>query len=370
MKLVIKMTKKLYEENPYQTTFDAQVLSCTKKDDKYDILLDQTLFFPCEGGQTCDQGTLNDVDVIDVQILDDTIHHYTNKPLSGIVQGRIDWKHRYNNMQNHTGEHILSGIIHKYYHVENVGFHLGHHEITTDYASTFTPSQIQDIEEKVNQVILENKKVKAYYLKDYSHIQYRAKLDLEKPRLVEIEDVDLCACCAPHVQSTAEVGVFKILKTMKIKKGTRFFFLCGHLAYQDYVLKHDQTTQISNLLSAPTNKLSSATNRLLEENQQLKLQISHLHKQIIDTIPLQVKENQIVLTDTMDRETQLYYFNTLLKYSKNYVLLVSKQEKEYRFMTNSKEIFEVLKEKHQVRGGGKNDFFQGSLDTVNEQLFD
>lgn len=363
------MTKKLYEENPYQTTFEAQVLSCTKIDDKYDILLNQTLFFPCEGGQTCDQGTLNDVNVLDVQIKNNIVHHYTNEPLHGIVHGKIDWKHRYNNMQNHTGEHILSGIIHKQYHVENVGFHLGYHEITTDYASIFTPSQIKGIEEKVNQVILENKKVKAYYLNDYSHIHYRAKLDLKKPRLVEIEDVDLCACCAPHVHSTAEVGIFKILKTMKIKKGTRFYFLCGHLAYQDYVLKHNQTTEISNLLSSSTNKLSSATTRLLEENQQLKLQISNLHKQIIDSIPLKLKDNQIVLTDILDRDTQLYYFNTLLKYSKNSVLLVSKQEKDYRFMTNSKEIFQTLKENHQVRGGGKNDFFQGTIDTVNEQLF-
>lgn len=364
------MTKKLYEEKPYQTTFKAQVLSCTKIDDTYDILLDQTLFFPKEGGQTCDQGTLNDIPVIDVQIQNDIIHHYTNQPLDGIVYGKIDWAHRYSNMQNHTGEHILSGIIHKYYHVENVGFHLGHHEITADYAGTFTPSQIQDIEEKVNQVILENKKVKAYYLKEYSHIQYRAKLDLEKPRLVEIEDVDLCACCAPHVQSTAEVGVFKILKTMKIKKGTRFYFLCGHLAYQDYVLKHDQATKISGLLSSSIDKIASSTNRLLQENQQLKLQISNLHKQIIDTKVLQEKENQIVLTDTMDRNTQLYYFNKLLKYTKKNVLLVSRQETNYRFMTNSNEIFETLKEKHQVQGGGKNNFFQGTIDTVNEQLFD
>lgn len=364
------MTKKLYEANPYQTTFKAKVLSCTKIDDTYDILLDQTLFFPCEGGQTCDQGSLNDIPVIDVQIQNDTIHHYTNQPLDGVVYGKIDWFHRYNNMQNHTGEHILSGIIHTYYHVENVGFHLGYHEITTDYAATFTPSQIQNIEEKVNQVILDNKKVKAYYLKEYSHIQYRAKLDLEKPRLVEIEGVDLCACCAPHVHNTSEVGLFKIIKTTKIKKGTRFYFLCGHLAYQDYVLKHDQTTEISNLLSSPIDKISLSTNRLLQENQQLKLQILQMHKQIIDSKVLKPKENQIILTEPMDRNTQLYYFNKLLKYSKKYVLLVSKQEKNYRFMTNSKEIFETLKEKHKVQGGGKNHFFQGTIDTVNEQLFD
>lgn len=215
------MTLKLYEQEPYQTTFHAHVVSCVKKDELYDIILDQTLFFPEEGGQTCDKGTLNGIEVVDVQIINDEIHHYTHSALNGDVQGSIDWTHRYTNMQHHTGEHILSGLIHKEFHVDNVGFHLGYNEITADYAMDLNNNQIKRIEALVNSVIFSNKPVKSYYLDDYSNIEYRAKLNLDKPRLVEIEDVDLCACCAPHVKSTIEVGLFKIIKSMKIKKGTR-----------------------------------------------------------------------------------------------------------------------------------------------------
>ena len=222
----------------------------------------------------------------------------------------------------------------------------------------------------MNSVIFSNKPVKTYYLEDYSNIEYRAKLDLAKPRLVEIENVDLCACCAPHVKSTIEVGLFKIIKSIKIKKGTRLFFLCGKLAYEDYVLKHDQSIQISNQLSSNIEALSFNVQRVLDENYALKQRIKQLNKEMIDHLIIEHKENQIILCDELDRDTQLYYYNKLVSFSDNYVLLVSKQKDNYRFMTNSKDIFLQLKERHPVRGGGKNDFFQGTLDTVNEQLFD
>lgn len=360
---------KLYEQEPYQTLFDATLISCTKQENRYDIVLDQTLFFPEEGGQTCDQGTLNNIEVIDVQIIDGILHHYTKKPLQNPVHGQIDWNHRYMNMQNHTGEHILSGILHRYYHVDNVGFHLGYNEITADYPLELTQSQLQDIEQKVNQVIFENHTVKTYYLEDYTNVHYRAKLNIAKPRLVEIEGVDLCACCAPHVKSTAEVGLFKIIKTMKIKKGTRIYFLCGQKAYQDYALKHEQTNQISTLLSASNNTLSNHVQRLLDENHALKNTITNLHKQIIDTKTIPFQNNQIVLCEDMERETQLYYFNKLLRYAKQHVLLVSKQESNYRFMTNSKEIFEALKKHHLVKGGGNKNFYQGTIDQIDESFF-
>jgi len=154
------MTLKLYEQEPYQTTFHAHVISCIKKNELYDIILDQTLFFPEEGGQTCDKGTLNGIDVVDVQIINDEIHHYTHSALNGDVQGIIDWTHRYTNMQHHTGEHILSGLIHKEFHVDNVGFHLGYNEITADYAMDLNNDQIKRIEALVNSVIFSNKPVK------------------------------------------------------------------------------------------------------------------------------------------------------------------------------------------------------------------
>lgn len=360
---------KLYEQNAYQTQFDATLLSCTKKEDIYDVVLDQTLFFPEEGGQSCDQGTLNNIEVIDVQIVDDIIHHYTKQPLQNPVHGIIDWNHRYSNMQNHTGEHILAGIIHNAFHIENVGFHLGKTEITADYPILFNSFQIQELEQKVNQIIQENHVVKTYYLDDYTNIDYRSKLEIEKPRLVEIEGVDLCACCAPHVKSTSEVGLFKILKTVKNKKGMRIYFVCGERAYEDYCLKQVQTDILQNQLSSSIDKLSIHVQRILDENTKLKQTIRKLDQEIIDQKHIEDKENQYVLCDEMDRETQLYYYNKLLIHAKKNVFLISKQEQNYRFMTNSKKLFEALKKCHPIKGGGKNNFYQGTIQDFDESFF-
>lgn len=348
------MTTKLYELDAYQVEFDANILSQVKKDDYYDIVLDQTSFFPQEGGQTCDKGTLNGIEIFDVQIKKGIIHHYTKEELLSPVHGILDWNHRYSNMQNHTGEHILSGIIHSYYHLENIGFHLGTSEITSDYNGILSDTQIQEIEQNINRVIQENHVVKTYYLKDYSNIEYRTKLDIDKPRLVEIEGIDLCACCAPHVQRTSEVGLFKIIKSMKIKNGTRLYFLCGNLAYQDYVLKHYEVKVISNLLSSNPYEVGNFVKKLISENHRLKNEITTLNKLRIDEKNIPYKENHIVFENGLDRETQLYYFNRLLEKAKRDVLLIS----DNRFMTNNLETLTS----YTYRGGGKNGFYQGTLE--------
>ena len=349
------MSIKLYEQNAYLKEFDAHIISQTKKDDLYDIILDQTALFPEEGGQTCDKGFLNDIEVIDVQIIDDKIHHYLKQEIKNPVHGRIDWTHRYSNMQNHTGEHILSGVIHHEYHLNNVGFHLGNTEITADYDGNLDNHQITYIEKTVNQIIQENHLVKTYYLDDYSNVDYRAKLDLDKPRLVEIEGIDLCACCAPHVHNTNEVGLFKIIKSMKIKKGTRLFILCGKRAIDDYILKHNEVNTISNQLSSKPYEISKNVQRILDENYKMSIEIKNLHKQLIDHKQIEFKSNHIVFEDGLDRDTQLHYFNRLLEKTKNTVLLISGN----RFMTNNIEILSPFK----YRGGGKNNFYQGTLET-------
>ena len=195
------MTIKLYDKDAYQTIFEAQVITCTKRENDYDIVLDQTLFFPEEGGQTCDHGTLNDVEVIDIQIINQEIHHYTNAPLSGSVKGKIDFNYRYNNMQNHSGEHVLSGLVKSMFGFDNSGFHLSDHEITTDYNGFLNGQQLQILEAKANEVILNNKVIHCFYPEDADLYDYRSKKEInEAIRLVEIEGVDCCACCAPQVK--------------------------------------------------------------------------------------------------------------------------------------------------------------------------
>ena len=330
------MTIKLYDKDAYQTFFEAQVITCTKRENDYDIVLDQTLFFPEEGGQTCDHGTLNDVEVIDVQIINQEIHHYTNAPLSGSVKGKIDFNYSYN--------------------------------ITTDYNGFLNEQQLQILEAKANEVILNNKVIHCFYPEDADLYDYRSKKEInEAIRLVEIEGVDCCACCAPHVRSTSEIGMIKILKAMKHKNGIRLYFVCGHRAFVDYQAKHIQAINISQKLSLPPDDLVKGIDQLLNENNQLKQELSNLKKQIIDqqvqSLPQQ--DHYLIFTNDLDRSLQQYYLNQLFPLCSNYVAIFVGKDDNYRFMiasnNDSRELLNKLKGHFEIKGGGKANMVQGQI---------
>ncbi len=369
------MTIKLYDLDAYQTTFEATVLSCTKREKDYDVILDQTLFFPEEGGQTCDQGTLNDVRVHDVQIIDQEIHHYVNDPLKGKIIGKIDFKHRYTNMQNHSGEHVLSGLVKEMFGFDNSGFHLSLNEITTDYSCFLNTKQLEKLEKRANEVILENHPIHCFYPEDTSLYDYRSKKEInEALRLVEIEGVDCCACCAPHVRSTSEIGLIKILKAIKHKQGVRIWFICGYRAYQDYHQKHLQAMHISQKLSLPSDDLTHGIDRLINENNDLKQEISKLKKQSIDLQiqSLSVQDFHLVFVEELDRSLQLYYCNQLLDLAHHFSAVFVGKGNNYRFYITSHEdarlLLEKLKEHFEVKGGGKKDMVQGQIQGSKEDV--
>ena len=369
------MTIKLYDLDAYQTTFEATVLSCTKREKDYDVILDQTLFFPEEGGQTCDQGTLNDVRVHDVQIIDQEIHHYVNDPLKGKIIGKIDFKHRYTNMQNHSGEHVLSGLVKEMFGFDNIGFHLSPNEITTDYSGFLNTKQLEKLEKRANEVILENHPIHCFYPEDTSLYDYRSKKEInEALRLVEIEGIDCCACCAPHVRSTSEIGLIKILKAIKHKQGVRIWFICGYRAYQDYHQKHLQAMHISQKLSLPSDDLTHGIDRLINENNDLKQEISKLKKQSIDLQiqSLSVQDFHLVFVEELDRSLQLYYCNQLLDLARHFSAVFVGKENNYRFYITSHEdarlLLEKLKEHFEVKGGGKKDMVQGQIQGSKEDV--
>ena len=369
------MTIKLYDLDAYQTTFEATVLSCTKREKDYDVILDQTLFFPEEGGQTCDQGTLNDVKVHDVQIIDQEIHHYVNDPLKGKIIGKIDFKHRYTNMQNHSGEHILSGLVKEMFGFDYSGFHLSLNEITTDYSGFLNTKQLEKLEKRANEVILENHPIHCFYPEDTSLYNYRSKKEInEALRLVEIEGIDCCACCAPHVRSTSEIGLIKILKAIKHKQGVRIWFICGYRAYQDYHQKHLQAMHISQKLSLPSDDLTHGIDRLINENNDLKQEISKLKKQSIDLQiqSLSVQDFHLVFVEELDRSLQLYYCNQLLDLAHRFSAVFVGKENNYRFYITSHEdarlLLENLKEHFEVKGGGKKDMVQGQIQGSKEDV--
>lgn len=371
------MTIKLYDTYPYESEFQATVLSCQQHSQGFDIVLDQTLFFPEEGGQNCDQGTINGIKVKDVQIIDGIIHHYLDEAIKGKVTGKIDFGYRYSMMQNHSGEHILSGLVHQHYGYNNVGFHLGDHEITTDYDGFLDDDQLKDLEQKANDIIFQNKKIQCFYPQNVDNFNYRCKKKIsEDIRLVEIEDVDLCACCAPHVKSTIEVGLLKIIKAIRYKKGIRIYFLCGKRAVKDYMIKHENSEHISQCLSAPIYRIDEYVDRLLLENQQLKQQLTALKRQMIDQLcqGLSMQEYQIVFTENLDRSLQQYYVNLLLKQSQKMAGVFVKEQQGYRFMmassADARIYLQELTQHFEIKGGGKQDMVQGRIFATKDEIED
>ncbi|MBQ7398137.1 MAG: hypothetical protein IJW09_04850 [Clostridia bacterium] len=244
-------TQKLYEIDSELYEFDARVLACEPMEQGgYAVELDRTAFFPEGGGQYADRGTLNGATVRDVQIKDDRIWHYTDEvfAVDSTVHGVLDAEERFVRMQNHSGEHILSGIAHAKWGLENVGFHLGEREMTMDFDGELTEEQLCELERCANRAVWNNTAIYAEYpdAKTLAELPYRSKLELvDNVRIVTIEGVDACACCAPHVKHTGEIGIIKIVSAIHHKGGMRLWVLCGSWALEDYTSKHEDILTIT-----------------------------------------------------------------------------------------------------------------------------
>ena len=227
------MTQKLYYIDAYTKEFDAELISVTAAEGGFDVVLDRTAFFPEEGGQSADTGSIGGARVLDVYEQQGIIHHLTDvSPEGKQVHCVLDFDSRFEKMQCHTAEHILCGIIHRIFGLDNVGFHLGADEVTFDVDGVLDRSQLDKVEEIANNVVFSNLSVRTYFpsSEELSSMEYRSKLDLtEGVRLVEVEGTDTCACCAPHVSRTGEIGLIKILDFMKHRGGTRIWMVAGSI---------------------------------------------------------------------------------------------------------------------------------------------
>jgi len=279
------MTIKLYEQDAYLQTFTATVLSCEQTKKGFAVVLDQTTFFPEGGGQPADLGTLAQAAVTDVQIQDGVITHTVEVPLAvgDTVKGDLDWNTRFARMQNHTGEHLVSGLIHALYGYDNVGFHLNDSLVTLDVSGTLTESDIHAVEIAANRAVYENRAIFATYptAEEIGSIEYRSKLDLtEGVRLITIDGYDVCACCAPHVRQTGEVGLVKLLDAIPYKGGTRISMLCGLPAFLDYRMLHESNRAMMRLLSAPREQVASFVQRDHDTVTALRAEIKALSEEL------------------------------------------------------------------------------------------
>ena len=270
------MTIKLYDQDSHCRAFSARVLTCQAAGEgRWQVTLDQTAFFPEGGGQPADQGTLGGAAVLDVQEVGDAIVHTTDAPLSpgDTVQGELDWALRFGRMQCHSGEHVISGLAHSLFGCTNVGFHMGEDAVILDFDKELSPAQLREIEDRANAIITENRPVTAVYPDPdtLAGLDYRSKLDLtENVRIVTIEGCDVCACCAPHVKHTGEIGLVKLLDAMRHRGGIRIWMAAGKLALRDYQVKQENIAAISAALSVQQPQAAQGVQRILGEMEGLK----------------------------------------------------------------------------------------------------
>lgn len=271
-------TEKLYYSDPYQTRFSAKVLDCVQLKKSYGVILDKTCFYPEGGGQPGDRGVLNEIPVTDTHERDGQVLHYTAEPMAigTEVAGEIDWARRFDLMQQHSGEHMVSGVIHRIYGYDNVGFHLGADMVTIDFSGELTEQQLRQVEQEVNEMIWENRAVKCWYPDEETlhTLPYRSKKALTGAvRICEIPGADICACCGTHVKYTGEIGLVKLLSVEKFHGGVRVEMLSGKRAYKYLTAVADQNRLVSQTLSAKVLETARAVNATVAELETRKQQI-------------------------------------------------------------------------------------------------
>lgn len=411
------MTDKLYLKDAYCISFDATIVSVepcgaydvNKMAQKFCVVLDRTAFFPEGGGQPSDVGTIGGVEVVDVQISDGIIKHYVTGVLTDDIKAsskvtcKLCFKTRYERMQGHTGEHILSGIIHKRFGYDNVGFHMSSSErlITVDFNGPLTPEEIIEVELAANDAIYKNASVTAYFPseEELATLDFRSKKELtEDLRIIRIgEDIDCCACCAPHVATTGEVGLIKIIDFYPYKKGVRIEMLAGKNALLDYIELNKKIKELMRITSAPRTDVSrkvkekyDSYNKLNYEYQKLsnrlafaemKLNTTHgisyaiMSSEDISFDDLRYCANKILEQDDSE-EVKLCLLFARGKDANLNQAASSDEASEYAYVVSSKKgdvgaVVKALNSKFDGKGGGRNGYAQGRLEKASDaQIID
>ena len=348
-------TKRLYYEDVYKKEFTAKVLECREAKKGFHIILDESAFYPEGGGQPSDTGYLNDVKVKEVHEKEGELLHYTDQPMEvgTEVQGRIDWARRFDLMQQHSGEHMVSGLIHEAYGYDNVGFHMGSDTITIDLKIIYPTAE------------------------ELEKIDYRSKKELTgQVRIVEFPGVDICACCGTHVTHTGEIGMVKLLSVEKFREGVRIEMICGKRVLDYLNMVNDQNHQISVKLSAKMDKTAQAVERLQEENFRLKGQVG----QLVDDMCRKEAERYagsgsvLIFMDGMDADSVRKLADAVTQTCQGCCAVFSgNADGSYKYAMGEKDgdLRQFTKEmnaKLNGRGGGKPFFVQGSVQASEKEI--
>lgn len=369
------MTKKLYYQDSYLEDFKAKVLSCSSCKEGYALELDQTAFYPEGGGQPADTGLLNDVPVQHVFIKEGTIYHVISKPIAvgDEVQGKVHFKKRWDYMQQHSGEHIISGIVNKVYGYNNVGFYLSEEYMTADFDGELTKEQILEIEQRANEAVFNNVAIKdvIYDEETIKDKSYRSKIQLlGEVRLVTVEGYDVCACCGTHLRRAGEIGLIKILSAERHRGGMRLTIVCGLRALRDYQMKTNIVSELSAILSAKQEVIVESVKKLQGESAECKQKLAERTREILEykaTAYSQLQEDIICIVEEQLRPDDMRRLCMMVMEQTDAVCLVVVPDQEqckYAIGAKNQDVKPLskkLNEKFQGKGGGNSQICQGSL---------
>ena len=368
--------KKLYYDSPYIREFEATVVSCEKGKKGYEVVLDQTAFYPEGGGQPTDTGVLGGVKVLEVHEKGGTVTHYLENALeTGVkVTGVIDWDNRFIHMQEHSGEHLVSGLIHARFGYDNVGFHMGAEEVTIDFNGLIEWDELMEIEKKANEIIWDNREIYADFppKEELDALDYRSKKELTGDvRIVKIPGGDVCACCGTHVKRTGEIGLVKFLSMIHYKGGVRISLLCGKRAMADYEKKREEVQKISVMLSAKPSEISGAVEKMKSEISRLQEKLSECYKGMIEQKVAEMKISDAdvyVIEKEFGAQHLRQMVNRILEEKKGKTVLALSGNKDGGFvyiMGSQSEDMRLLSRelngKLSGRGGGSTQMAQGTF---------
>ena len=366
------MTERLYDKDSFLKEFTATVLDSYEKADGYFTVLDKTAFFPEGGGQPSDVGFLDNARVYDVQINEGVIYHYTTKQFQKgqTVTGRIDFERRFDFMQQHSAEHIVSGIAHSLFGCENVGFHLSEDIVTLDFDKFLTDDKLFQIEELANRRVYENAAFNCYYpeVETLKTLSYRSKKELEGAvRIVEIENTDVCACCAPHVKNAGQIGIIKLLDREKLRGGIRIELKAGKRALADYNEKYSNVQKISSALAVAQKDAAVGVGRLLNTLGEQKAKITELKLEKIKNLAVSFKPKSpitAIFEDSLTVRDLQVFADSLHKIHGGIRGVFSETENGFAFAIcgdGLEKFFGSFKSAFSVKGGGRNGMVQGTV---------
>ena len=367
-------TEKRYYQDPYLTAFTARVLSCEKSKSGWAVVLDRTAFYPEGGGQPADHGTLGAVQVTDVHETNGVISHTCDGPveIGAEVEGAVDWPRRFDHMQQHSGEHILSGLLCSLYDCDNVGFHLGADTITIDYNRELTWEQVLEAERRANETIWKDTPAEISFPSPQAleQLRYRSKKELTgQVRIVSFPGADCCACCGTHVRRAGEVGIIKVLSCQKFREGVRLEILCGQRAYRYLSQVYEQDHAAAQLLSVKPQDTFAAVERQAAELTAAKQRMTELEDQLfaLRAQALAGRGDVLLMEPPMRPDGARKLADAAARAAGGLAAVFAGEQKAYVYAlvrAGGADIAPLVKRLNQTlngRGGGRNGFAQGSV---------